>query len=165
MYEGAQREESVPMAVQLLRRACAALDRDADSARREIRRALELLLDSAVRIPPDRRVQGLATWQARVVVDHVLANLDTPMRVEDLAALTQLSKSHFSRAFKQSTGMPPHHYLITRRVSAAIALIRETDRPLSEISLDVGFADQSHFTRTFVQLTGETPGEFRHRSH
>lgn len=161
MYEGAQREESVPMAVQLLRRACAALDRDADSARREIRRALELLLDSAVRIPPDRRVQGLATWQARVVVDHVLANLDTPMRVEDLAALTQLSKSHFSRAFKLSFRMSPHAYIVALRLSHARALLSDGDEQLSQIAVACGFADQAHFSRVFHRDVGCAPGLWR----
>lgn len=107
---------------------------------------------------------GLAPNVLRTVRHYIEGHLATGADLESLARVAGLSCSHFSRAFKRSTGMPAHHYLITRRVSAAIVLIRQTDRALSEIALEVGFADQSHFSRTFVQLTGLTPGEFRHRS-
>lgn len=106
---------------------------------------------------------GLTPSVLRTVRRYIEDHLSTGADLDSLAQIAGLSCCHFSRAFKRSTGMPAHHYLITRRISTAIALIRETDRALCEISLEVGFADQSHFTRTFVQLTGETPGEFRHR--
>ena len=70
MYEPAQREEAVPIAVQFLRRACLSLDKDASTAMREIRRALELLQDCVVRTPMNQPVHGLAPWQARRVVDQ-----------------------------------------------------------------------------------------------
>lgn len=108
---------------------------------------------------------GLAPSVLRTVRSYIEDHLTEGADLDSLARIAGVSCCHFSRAFKRSTGMPAHHYLITRRISAAIALIRETDRALSDISLEVGFADQSHFSRTFVQLTGLTPGDFRHRSH
>jgi AraC-like DNA-binding protein len=74
-----------------------------------------------------------------------------------------LSEFHFARAFKQSLGVPPHRYLIQRRIARAAEIVKTTDKPLSEVALDVGFSDQSHFTRLFVRVTGETPRAFRHR--
>ncbi len=108
---------------------------------------------------------GLAPIVLRTVRRYIEDHLAAGAGLDCLARIAGMSSCHFSRAFKRSTGMPAHRYLITRRISAAIALIRESDRALCEISLEVGFADQSHFTRTFVQLTGVTPGEFRHRCH
>ncbi|WP_426687927.1 helix-turn-helix domain-containing protein [Rhodanobacter ginsengiterrae] len=107
---------------------------------------------------------GLAPSVLRRVRSYIEDHLTEGADLDSLARIAGVSCCHFSRAFKRSTGMPAHHYLITRRIAAAIALIRETDRALSDISLEVGFADQSHFSRTFVQLTGLTPGDFRHRS-
>ena len=119
--------------------------------------------DEAFHPQPVQR--GLAPGVLRRVRGYIEQHLVSGADLDSLAQIAGMSSCHFSRAFKQSTGMPPHRYLITRRISAAIALIRDTDLPLSDISLEAGFADQSHFTRTFVQLTGETPGEFRHRIH
>ena len=153
--------------MQFLRRACLALDKDANVARREIRRALELLLDSVVRTPFDRPVQGLAAWQARGVVDHVLANLETPIRVEDLAAVTRLSKSHFSRAFKLSFRVSPHAYIVALRLSHARALLSDSNEQISQIAAACGFADQAHFSRVFHRSIGCAPGLWRRerRSH
>ena len=163
MYEPARNEDSVPIAVQLLRRACMALDQDANVAKREIHRALELLLDSVVRIPFDRPVQGLAAWQARGVVNHVLANLESPIRIEDLAAVTRLSKSHFSRAFKLSFRVSPHAYIVALRVSHARALLSDGDEQISQIAAACGFADQAHFCRVFHRSVGCAPGLWRRR--
>lgn len=108
---------------------------------------------------------GLSPGKLRAVRTYIEDHLAEGADLGTLAGIAGMSCCHFARAFKRSTGMPAHHYLITRRISAALALIRDTDRALCEISLDVGFADQSHFTRTFVQLTGMTPGDYRHWSH
>ena len=161
MHEPAQRDETVPVAVQLLRRACLALDDDARAARREIHRALELLLDSVIQVPLDRPIHGLAPWQARRVVDHVLAHLDMPIRVEDLASVTRLSASHFSRAFKLSFRMSPHAYVIALRLARARALMLEGDEQMSQIAAACGFADQAHFSRAFRRKVGCAPGLWR----
>ena len=167
MYEPEQRDGSVPIAVQLLRRACLALDMDPGVAKREIRKALEVLLDSVPRTPFDRPVHGLAPWQARRVVDHVLASLDAPIRVEQLAAVTRLSTSHFSRAFKLSFRISPHADIVGLRLSHARALLSDSNEQLSQIAAACGFADQAHFSRVFRRRVGCAPGLWRRerRSH
>lgn len=106
---------------------------------------------------------GLAPGALRRVREHVEAHLAERIGLGELAAIARLSECHFSRAFKQSVGIPPHRYIMTRRVAAAARLIQASDRPLTEISLAVGFSDQSHFTRVFVDVMDETPRDFRRR--
>jgi AraC-like DNA-binding protein len=161
MNEPVQSEQAVPIAVQLLRRACLLLEGDARVARCEIQRALELLLDSMIQAPFDRPVHGLAPWQARKVVDHVLANLEAPIRVEDLASVTQLSTSHFSRAFKLSFRVSPHAYIVALRLARARALMLGGDEQMSQIAAACGFADQAHFCRAFRRKVGCAPGHWR----
>lgn len=124
-------------------------------------RALELLLDSVVQTALDRPVHGLAAWQAQRVVDHVLANLEMPIRVEDLASVTRLSTSHFSRAFKLSFNVPPHAYIMALRLARARALMLESDEQMSQIAAACGFADQAHFSRAFRRKVGCAPGLWR----
>ena len=88
-------------------------------------------------------------------------SLRNPISLHDLASMAGLSDCHFARAFKQSVGMPPHRYLMKRRVERAAMLIQRTDRPLSEIALEVGCSDQSHFSRLVVRATGQTPRALR----
>jgi AraC-like DNA-binding protein len=95
------------------------------------------------------------------VVDHVLANLELPLRVEDLASVTRLSTSHFSRAFKLSFRMSPHAYGIALRLARARALMLESDEQISRIAAACGFADQAHFSRAFRRKVGCTPGLWR----
>ena len=106
---------------------------------------------------------GLAPGALRRVKDYVERALDERVDVGYLASMVGLSECHFSRAFRQSTGVPPHRYILARRIEAAAKLIAETNDPLSDIAIKAGFSDQSHFTRTFVRFRGETPGAFRHR--
>ncbi len=72
-----------------------------------------------------------------------------------------LSVSHFARAFKETTGLPPHRWLIRRRVEVAEALLRNSRMSLTEVALTCGFADQSHFTRVFSRVVGISPGAWR----
>jgi len=81
--------------------------------------------------------------------------------LEHVARECGLSVSYFSRAFRKSTGMAPHRWLIQRRVEAAKALLSAKAASLSEIALLCGFADQSHFTRTFSGMVGSSPGAWR----
>lgn len=106
---------------------------------------------------------GLAPGALRRVREHVESSLAERIEIQSLADLAKLSVCHFSRAFRQSVGVSPHHYVLRRRIDRALSLIRDGDQPLAEIAFSVGFSDQSHFTRTFVQMTGETPSGFRHR--
>lgn len=104
---------------------------------------------------------GLAPAALRRVREHIEKNLATHIDLGDLSSLAGLSSCHFSRAFKQSMNMPPHRYLMARRVQAAARMIEATESPISEIALEVGFSDQSHFTRVFRAQLGEAPGRFR----
>jgi AraC family transcriptional regulator len=104
---------------------------------------------------------GLAPWQLRRVRDMIDANLEGEISLARLAGDCGLSVSHFTRAFSRSTGMPPHRWLIQRRLEHAKRLMRTTRDPLAEIALQCGFSDQSHFTRSFAAAIGTTPGRWR----
>lgn len=93
--------------------------------------------------------------------NQIEAHLDKSIRNEDLAALVRLNTSHFGRAFRSSFGEPPHEYVIRRRVERAQGLMLSTDAPLSSIALECGLADQSHLTRLFRRVTGESPRAWR----
>ncbi len=108
-------------------------------------------------------VGGLAPGVKRRVREYIDPNLPRKTDIDTLAAISGLSNGHFSRAFKQTFGSPPYRYVTERRVAAAANLIRTTDRPLIELALELGFADQSHFTRIFTKIMRDTPRSFRHR--
>lgn len=105
--------------------------------------------------------RGLSPWQVRKVADYIDAHLDQRIQVEDLTALARLSARYFAAAFKRSFGLPPHAYLIRRRVEKAQALMLTTDMPLSEVSLACGLSDQPHLTRLFSRIVGDTPAQWR----
>jgi AraC family transcriptional regulator len=107
------------------------------------------------------RPGGLANWQARRVLAYIEANLGSKLEIGDLANLVALSKSHFSRAFKHSLGMPPMEYVAVRRVERAKVMISSTRELLAEIALACGFADQAHLNRRFRDLIGMSPGRWR----
>jgi AraC-like DNA-binding protein len=106
---------------------------------------------------------GLPSAALRRVREAMEQRLDQKLELTELAALAGVSRSHFARAFKESVGQSPHRYLMMRRIAAAEALIRDTDRRLTDISVDVGCFDQSHFVRLFTRVVGETPGAYRRR--
>jgi AraC-like DNA-binding protein len=103
----------------------------------------------------------LAPWQLRRVTDYLAAHLAEDIPLQTLSSLVKLSRSYFSRAFKVSTGLAPHQWLLQARISKAKQLLLETERPLAQIAIDVGFADQAHFTRTFRREAGESPGAWQ----
>ncbi|MET2825700.1 AraC family transcriptional regulator [Mesorhizobium shangrilense] len=104
---------------------------------------------------------GLAPAQLRRVTARMAESLFDPTSIEDLADMTGLSASYFSRAFKASTGMAPHRWYLTERVRRAQRALLETNDSLAEVALASGFADQSHFTRAFRTITGASPGAWR----
>jgi AraC family transcriptional regulator len=98
----------------------------------------------------------------RAVVEYIQEHLDAELTLDHLAGVAHLSPYHFARLFKNSTGLPPHQYVIARRVERAKDLLRGRDRfPLAELATEVGFSSQSHLTRHFKRLVGVTPGRFR----
>ena len=103
----------------------------------------------------------LAPWQLRRVSEYLTAHLGEDVELHALSDLVNLSRSYFSRSFKISTGLAPHQWLLQARVAKAKQLMLEGDSPLAQIAIDVGFADQAHFTRTFGRAVGESPGTWR----
>jgi AraC family transcriptional regulator len=95
------------------------------------------------------------------VEDHVRERLAEEISVETLAELAELSPFHFSRVFKETTGMTPMQFVIRERITRAQQLIRETSRSLIEIGLDIGYTSPSHFTKVFRRVTGVSPKQFR----
>ena len=83
--------------------------------------------------------------------------------VRRLARVSAVSEAHFARSFKEAFGVPPHRYLLTRRIERAKALLRETDLGITEIAFQTGWKSLGTFGRTFRDVTGESPGELRAR--
>lgn len=83
--------------------------------------------------------------------------------VERLASVSGVSEAHFARSFKQAFGVPPHRYLLTRRIERAKAMLRDTDQPILDIALDTGWSSLGTFGRVFKDITGESPTELRAR--
>lgn len=81
--------------------------------------------------------------------------------VQRLARVSNVSAAHFARAFKQAFGVPPHRYLLTRRIEKAMALLRDTDQPITDIAFQTGWSSLGTFGRTFRDITGKPPGEIR----
>ena len=104
---------------------------------------------------------GLPIWQLRKVEDHVRHHLAEEISVEALAGLVELSPFHFSRVFKEATGMSPLQYVTRERITVAQQLIRETSRSLIDIGMEVGYTSPSHFAKVFRRVTGTTPTNFR----
>lgn len=98
--------------------------------------------------------------RARDAMDRGYAE---PLDVPALAAIAHLSPSQFGRVFKEVFGETPHRYLQRRRVERAMSLLRQTDRPVTDVAWDVGFASLGTFSRTFSAIVGCTPSEFRRR--
>ena len=97
--------------------------------------------------------------RARDAMDRAYAE---PLDVRSVAAVAHVSPAHFSRSFRSVFGETPHRYLQRRRVERSMFLLRETDRSVTDICLDVGFTSLGTFSRTFRSIVGETPSAYRH---
>lgn len=102
----------------------------------------------------------LARQALRAVEEYIHAHLHQNIALADLADVAHLSEFHFARLFKQTTGLPPHQYVIHQRVERAKRLIVEGRLSLAQIAIDVGFSDQSQLNRHFKRLVGVTPKRF-----
>lgn len=166
----ADAERGIPPAIsevleQLVKEAAHALDRDRDTARACLRRVATLLQTQAAGERGDQVSPGmLAPWQVRRMTAYIERRLDGEILLSALAAECRLSPSHFSRAFKNSFRLPPHSYVLARRIARAQHHMLTGDEPLTRIALMCGFADQAHFCRVFRRLVGKSPTQWR-RSH
>jgi AraC family transcriptional regulator len=112
-------------------------------------------------LPPVANRGGLAPSQARRAKELLSANWSGGILLTDLATACNLSVRQFTRAFRQTTGMAPHRWLLQRRIEKAQDLLARSTRSLAHVAADCGFADQSHFTRVFTRAIGITPGQWR----
>jgi len=93
--------------------------------------------------------------------DFADARYSERLDVGDMAAAAGLSKAHFSREFRRAFGESPHHYLLTRRLERAAALLRMTDWSVAEVCVEVGLQSIGSFTTSFKRAYGQTPTEYR----
>jgi AraC-like DNA-binding protein len=112
---------------------------------------------TAPKLTPGR----LAPWQVRRAKELLTSDLGNELSLAELSCRCDLSPSHFSRAFKATTGLSPFAWLQWYRIEVAKQMLLQPESSLAEIALHCGFADQSHFTRAFVRHTGSTPGVWR----
>jgi AraC family transcriptional regulator len=170
MCEATSNDLSV-VAAQLVEAACRVCEGDREAARAHIEQAVALLHEKpnfGLSLTPARSMAqeqgargGLTAWQARRLIAHVDANFARRIRVGELAELLGLSTGHFSRAFKLAFGVPPHTYVLRRRIEVAQGLMLTTCEPLSSIALTCGLCDHSHLTNSFRRIVGETPDSWR----
>ena len=125
------------------------------------RARISTLGDLPLAATPEPTRGGLSPAVTRRVCDYIEGHLDEKIRLDGMAALTGLSTDHFARAFHQSVGVPPHTYLLRRRLEHVEHMLRETHAPLSEIALATGFSDQSHLARHFRRWSGVSPRQVR----
>jgi len=114
-------------------------------------------------VPPGPARGGLAPWQKRRVVKFIEEQLGEPLPVGELARLVSLSTNHFSRAFKESFGGPPHAFIVRARIERAGEMMLTTSERIAEIALSCGFADQAHLCHCFRRATGMSPAAWRRK--
>jgi AraC family transcriptional regulator len=154
----------------LIRRAVSLLDCDRSEAWRCLKDADALLGRASLGDPVIRPVAPpvqpgcLAAWQTKRVIDYIEERLGAKLTVKDIAAAIELSKSHFTRAFKSTMGTSPMVYIAARRVERAKRMMIISTESLTDIALNCGFADQSHLNRQFRRAVGVTPGQWRRSS-
>jgi AraC family transcriptional regulator len=159
------------VAARLVEAACLARNGNCEAAKAQVARAMALLRGEPSAIPENLRplnggapevVHGtLPAWKKRRVTAYIDAHLSERIRVADLAELLDLSESHFCRAFRGTFETSAHEYVTRRRIEVAQSLMLESRESLCAIALRCGLADQSHFTRVFRRIVGETPDVWR----
>ena len=109
--------------------------------------------------PKDRRQDYVARFMS--VCDYISDHISADITVEDLAEIAGFSKFHFSRLFKNFTGLSVHEYLITQRIAVAEQLLNQTDLLITDVAMNSGFGSISTFTRVFKERKGMTPSDYR----
>jgi AraC family transcriptional regulator len=167
------REISVPIStlsslVSLLQEAARSITVAPDKAGEYLTKAAVLLYASGAGAPTREKrpllkaeLPALAPWQIRKIAVYVEQNLATKLERAQMADLAGLSIHHFSKSFKSSVGVSPCRYVLRKRVNLATQLMADPTKPLIDIALACGFADQSHFTRAFKRILRLSPGAWR----
>ncbi len=104
---------------------------------------------------------GLPMNRLRCVTEYIEDNLEADLSLVDLANILRMNVFHFARSFKQSTGLPPHQYVLRKRIERAKSLLVERGSSIAEVALRCGFGSQSNFTTAFRRLTSVTPSVYR----
>jgi AraC-like DNA-binding protein len=117
-----------------------------------------------MRKPSPSLLGTLARWQLQRATEIMASNLGQRVSLVNVARHCDVSPSHFSRAFKASTGLTPSSWMLRLRIDRAKDLLRQSGASLAEVASRCGFADQAHFTRTFSRYLGVSPGAWR-RAH
>jgi transcriptional regulator GlxA family with amidase domain len=123
--------------------------------------SLESWTNSLGSMTPHRR--GLSRRALRQALTYIETHLGDPVRLQDLAQAAGVSRFHFARLFRISTGESPMEFLLRTRIERAKMILRSTDRRMCEIAASLGFCDQSHFSRSFRRYAGMTPRQFAHQ--
>jgi AraC-like DNA-binding protein len=97
-------------------------------------------------------------------LEYIDARLGDDLNLGELSALAAMSKYHFLRTFKHSSGVTPHQYILGRRLRAAAAALRTSEEPVAQVALDQGFGDLSTFNHSFRRIMGVTPTTYRSRT-
>lgn len=113
---------------------------------------------------PRTRINALPKWRLRRVEEYIEAHLDCGIGLSDLAKVAGLSRMHFAAQFRAATGYRPREYLLHQRIEHAKSLLSNTETPLAEVALIVGFSTQAHFSTVFKRITSETPARWRYAS-
>ncbi|MFN3945245.1 MAG: helix-turn-helix domain-containing protein [Allosphingosinicella sp.] len=104
---------------------------------------------------------GLAPWQVKRAAEYMADRLAEDVSLDDLSRLLGLSTFHLCRAFKQSTGLPPHRWRHQRRIERARELLEETELPITEVAAAVGYDDPSQLAAAFRKALGVSPSQYR----
>jgi AraC family transcriptional regulator len=114
--------------------------------------------------PPRHTVKALPKWRMKRVQEYVGAHLEEGISLANLAEVAGLSRMHFAAQFRAATGLRPHDYVLQQRIETAKDILSNTDMPLADVALAVGFYAQPHYSTVFKRLADETPARWR-RSH
>lgn len=123
--------------------------------------ALHLLRDGGRPAPFPHRRGALSRQSLQRVMERIESSIEHGISLQTLADETSLSRTYFSTAFRESTGLSPHRYLTQRRLARARDLLRVSTLSLAEVALRCGFSSQAHFTQYFHRESGATPNQFR----
>ena len=104
---------------------------------------------------------GLSQPKLRQVTEFIQDNLSGDLTVADMANLVQMGPCHFARAFKESTNVSPHQFVLRRRIERALKMLKETQLSLAGVAYELGFSSQGHFSTVFRKAAGVSPSEYR----
>lgn len=125
-------------------------------------RLLTAHADSPTTVQP--AAGGLSPMALRRAIERLRSDTDADVSLAALASEANLSRFHFCRAFKESTGLSPHAWLRQHRLEQAMLLLRDTDTSIALVAAELGYASQTAFAAAFRRLTGETPSDWRRRT-